>query len=342
MKKIFYYDNALPPKRWLVMASLLWDKIWISPIIGEFLLKSPFTNEFKDLFLVGLYRSNAGIIDTARHVQDSEKFIQMISNEEEKQYFKKNIGDYVDIVLKNPFPFEKWVELQNKARVYAGMRNVALLQKTKKEMEQVVESWEKKLASEATKYNHAFYNYKFREAIPELEFFFDNEKSFQSYCPNRNKVFVYSVEAFIPYLPEKVTVRQIEDFRAGTSSQRIKFRKVSQELLSDIMRSSTQSDFNNSMTIFKDYLNDELDALRKSYRNCKINAGFKIINIVGVGSFVTLLSRIFAMPIYEPASIVAAASCSTAVLLSDLEKGRAEINKSPWGYLMSLVKLKKV
>jgi hypothetical protein len=222
------------------------------------------------------------------------------------------------------------------------MRNVALLQKTKKEMEQIVESWEKKLSAEATSYNHAFYNYKFRDAIPELEFFFDNEKSFQRYSPNCNKVFVYSVEACLPYLPETVTVRQIEDFRASTGSQRFKFRKASQELLSDIMRSSSAGDFNSSMRIFKDYLNDEMNDLRKSYRNCKINAGFKIINIVGVDSLVTLLSRIFPMPIYEPASLFAAASLSAAVFLSDLEKGKVESNNSPWGYLMSLVKLKKV
>jgi hypothetical protein len=60
------------------MASLLWDKIWISPILGNCLLKSPVTEAVKDLFVAQLFRSKADIIDTAEPTKDSEKFIQMI------------------------------------------------------------------------------------------------------------------------------------------------------------------------------------------------------------------------------------------------------------------------
>ena len=79
MRSAYYYDNVIPPKRWLVYSSLLWPKINVSPF--ALLACKHLTIPNEDLEFLRTLVDEAGFIDF-----DYPKVKKNINKDELSQY----------------------------------------------------------------------------------------------------------------------------------------------------------------------------------------------------------------------------------------------------------------
>lgn len=342
MRKVFYYDEAVPPKEWLIIASLLWDKIWISPIIANILSAPHLFKTFEKSFIAEVFRK-LDVFDFSDPLRDKDKQLALLSDGEELEHFKKAIARYVEKYLTNKQG--SWAdifELHKKADFYLKIGNRGMGLQLLKKISRIVDSkyeWSK-INREITSYNHAFFNSKFKEVYVDLDYFFEQEKTFQNYWPNTNKVFMYSVKSLLPIEPLRISSSQIRDFRQKTISERFRFKNESKNMLREILQATNEKDLRYSLQRFEDVLRSELDLLEKRYADCKIKSSFMSLSIIGgIPTSLHLLCQAVHVPIYDPATIIAGLSAAGASLISSINSYRAEINKSPWGFLLSLRKL---
>lgn len=342
MRKAFYYDNAMPPENWLKIAILLWDKIWISPLVIELLKSLDTFKELKDNFLTRLYLADKSFFDTEFPKLDKSR-MQEILKEDDVILFKEIVLEYVTEINKrdiNPKTLESNMKLMKQTRFEISRRNLTKAKQMIARLEEQGKAYKRNLIEKAEYFNKAFYNSRFKELFPQLDYFFDKKHSFFEYYSSKKEVILIGVEAFLPVDLSDLTVGQIIDFRNTTKTQRISFRKEAENVLKDFVLFSSEKDFHRTTERFKDILHAELDVLKKAYRACKIEAAYKGIGIFTVSSVLSYLASVADIGIFQPASIIAAISFSGSRGLASYEKDIAEIFKSPWGYLLALKKLK--
>jgi hypothetical protein len=343
MRKAFYYDNAIPSKKWLITASLLWNKIWISPLIINLITAQDTFPELNNEFLTSLYKKAPDIFDISTPKIDESKFKNEIRGEKLDKY-KKIVIEHVNEIKRGfirPENMGKLENLKEKTQHYLNIGDRQSALKMVNLLTSILNSEKSEMTRKATLHNHGFYNSEYKEYYPELDYFFDNESSFKNCYPNCNKVLIYSVEAHLPVNPESISIQQIKDFRERTISQRIKFKIASEEFLNKLMLSSTEADFDDSLKVFKEILENELNSFSIVYRECKIEALNRAITIFSATTLLPFIESSLSIPIYVPAGIISSLSLTASSVLSAIEKGKTEIHKSPWGYLTSLKRLKK-
>lgn len=339
MRKAFYYDNVIPPKNWLILTSLLWDKIYISPLLHGLLKIGYHFKEVRDEFLTKLYYSDNDLFDTFSPQANWEK-AQHTLNEAYFDIYRNLTREFIVEMQNNLSATNQIVQLAEEMHHCKSKKDFTAASNVGYRLIDTFNAYKTKTIEKANYFNSGFYNHRFKELFPEFVYFFDKEQSFKNYCSSNKEALLCTIESFIPINLNLISIKQIKDFRENTISKRIKFRKASEEILKEIMHSSTESEFDNSLKIFKDFLYEELNILKKDYRDCKINASIKSIKVLTLGINLPSILAAISIPIFEPASIVASLSLASASFLSNIEKGKSEIHKSPWGYLMSLKDLK--
>jgi hypothetical protein len=342
MRKAFYYDSAMPPEYWLKMTSLLWDKIWISPLVASLLNSTDTFKELEDNFLTRLYVADKDIFDTEFPEVGKSRFQEVLKGDG-VALFKRIVLEYVEEISKRditPETVEANKKLIKQAHFEISRRNVTKAKQMIERLEERGRTFKKSLIEKAEYFNRAFYNSRFKELFPQLDYFFNKEQSFHEYYSSGKEVILIGVEAFLPVDLAALTIRQIKDFRNTAKTQRIRFRKEAEDVLKDFVLSVSEKDFHRTTERFKDILREELDVLKKAYRACKIEAVYKGMGIFAVSSVLSFLASVADIGIFQPASITAGISFSGSRGLASYEKDRAEILKSPWGYLLALKKMK--
>jgi len=123
MRKAFYYDNAIPPKKWLITASLLWNKIWISPLIINLITDQRTFPELTNEFLTSLYKKAPDIFDISIPKIDESKFENEIRGEKLNKY-KKIVIEHVNEMKRGfirPENMEKLENLKEKIQHYLNI-----------------------------------------------------------------------------------------------------------------------------------------------------------------------------------------------------------------------------
>src|ERR1051326_4646130 len=107
MRKAYYYDRGIPPKDWLIYASLVWDKVWLNP--SALLLADSYAPEMladsDGAFLYDLITKTT-ILDTSIPTTDRD-----LLSQEENQRFTEflNRGSHIlQSVLDEPDPVVKY------------------------------------------------------------------------------------------------------------------------------------------------------------------------------------------------------------------------------------------
>lgn len=341
MRKAFYYDSAFPPHQWLVLASLLWDKIWLSPLV-KIVLSSPYLfEESRNTFLGKMYDSGLNVFDFSSP-KTSDAYLRDNPKEEDHHQYNELIKRFVETITGRDLPIDEIDRLRKNMVLFQGSGDTSSALRATNRLKKMVARRTKEIVDEATAYNHAFLNSKFREMYPELDYFFAREKTFENYWPNSNKVFVHSVRALLPVDLGEITIPQIMDFRNETAVHRLNFKISSEAILENIMDASSEAQLQQLIKTYTDLLKDQLAKLETAYTHSKIKSVLTAIGVVtGVPTLLSLLGTALQIGIYEPAAIASGFSAAGASLKAALDKARAEVNVSQWGLLVKLQKLKR-
>src|SRR6266581_7964435 len=118
MGKAYYYDSIIPPKDWLIYASLVWDKVWLNP--SALLLTESYAPEMlvnsDGAFLYDLMTKTT-ILDTSIPATDrnllsqdeNQRFVEYLNR---GSHILQSILDEPDPVVKYDRPtYQQFVEL---------------------------------------------------------------------------------------------------------------------------------------------------------------------------------------------------------------------------------------
>lgn len=310
MRKAYYYGSAVPPKDWLVYASLLWDKIWVGQNV-KFLSETradQMRSNSDGRFLQELLTKTT-IIDVSDPVVDADAL-----SEDEGERFHKYY-EHANAVLE--------------AMLAQPARDTPFDPPTYEEMVKV-----------ASLMNQAATPPWAQNAFRDLDYFFDSSHNFQECHSLNTTVLLTTIEAIIPKEPESIEMDKLIEFRENSHLQRLKFREEVDKLFEGLFESSTDEDLQRKVKLCEEYILEQLNILELNYRAYKIDAVKKAMGITFTGpALVGALSSLLHVPFYMPAAIVSAIAISTAEILLAIEKGKSEISKSPWGYLRTMKKL---
>ncbi len=178
--------------------------------------------------------------------------------------------------------------------------------KTGKKLQASFDRFKTEMIAKADFFNAGYYNYRFKDLFPQLDYFFSKEKSFYEYCSSKKEVILLGVEALLPLTLNEISISQIKDFRQLTGPQTLNFiEKISEKTLNEVMESSDEEGFKTALARFKDILHEKKTLLQKNYKLCKIQAGIKKLNIVCLA--MTGISLLFPISFYEPALFLSGA-----------------------------------
>lgn len=338
MRNAFYYDSAIPPENWLKITSLLWNKIYISPLILNLLKIGNHSQEVRDEFLTKLYYADNDLFNTFSPEANWKK-AQGTLNEEYFDIYRKLTDEFIrgmesdfDLIDRMKNLIEEMGCLKNEKEFIGAL-------KAGNRLKAAFDEYKTKTIEKANYFNFGFYNHRFKELFPQLDYFFNKEKSFHEYCSSEKEVILLGVEALLPLNIAEISIPQIKDFRELTKSQRLKFIRVSEGILKDIMNSYDEEGFNKALRRFREILDEKILLLQKDYKLCKIQVGMRKIKIICLVT--TGLHLLFPISIYEPALWLSDVSVFTAEHFLEKRKGEINIDKESWGILMPLAKIKK-
>lgn len=316
MRRAYYYDSVIPPKDWLIYASLLWDKIWVGQAVNQ--LSESYANEMlldNDASLLYELMTKTDILDSSIPAKDTS----LLSDEEEASFdeYLINASSQLESMLDGSRPeFMPPPGKKFDPPTYDQMIQLSTL------MNQcLTPSWA-------------------QNAFHELDYFFVNASEFQK-CHSLNaNVLLTSIEAVVPEKPESMDLSKLTEFRERTQLQRLKFRQEVDKLSDDLFACSTEAELRVKVKLCGEYIREQLNTLEVNYRAYKIDAIKKTMGITFTApALLGALSSVLHVPFYMPAAIVSAISLSIAEILLAIEKGKAEVAKSPWGYLSNIKKL---
>jgi len=332
MRKAFYYDSAIPPNHWLKITSLLWDKIYISPLIDGFLRFATFFDETKNQFLTKLYRSDKDLFDTFSPETHWQKIKEGQNLKEEYFDIYRNLTREILTEMNSNISQIKHIvklteEMKLPKSIKAGYQAI-----------DAFKSYKVRTIEKANYFNNGFYNHKFHELFPQLDYFFDKDASFREYYSNGREVILLGVDALLPLNLDDISIPQIKDFRQLTRQQRIKFIDASEEILKNVMNSSDEEGFNKALRHFKDILDEKVLLLNKDYKLCKIKAGIKRLQVICLA--VTGIGILFPISLCEPALYLSDVSIFGAEHFLEKRKSALNIDKETWGFLLPLTRIK--
>lgn len=316
MRKAYYYGTPVPPKDWLVYASLLWDKVWVGPELQW--LSETFE---KDMLLDNDSRfayqlfTQSDILDVSLPVYE----IKLLSEEEKYRFnhFYEKLSKFNQAVIDGTYPGV----LPPPGEKFPPPTYEQMLQLASLFTQSLTPSWASK-------------------AFHELDYFFAHKSDFQEYHSLNANILQASIEAILPTNPNDVSTAQLIDFREATKLQRLKFRKEAEKLVNDLFACSTEDDLQRTTRLCEEYILEQINILEINYRSYKIEALKKVLGVTfAAPALLAALSSALHIPFYMPAAIISTISLASAEILLTVEKGKSEIMKSPWAYLRSLKKL---
>lgn len=313
MKKAHYYESVIPPKAWLIHASLLWDKIWVGNGVEH--IVQGYAREMlldTDGRFVYELSTRTKILDDSVPSLDRNRLF-----EEEETRFDEHF-EYASAL------FDEILDPSNAppdGKLFPRPSYEQFCQILTLANKVLVPSWA-------------------QNAFDDLDCFFNNTRDFQQ-CHSLNTTALFaSIEAIVPKMPEAIELKQLLDFRESTQLQRLKFRQEVQTLLDTLFACSTEADLHTNMKLCREFIEEQVNILQLNYRAHKIEAIKKSMGITFTApALVGALASVLDIPFYMPAAIVSAISLSIAEVLLAIEKGKSQVSSSPWGYVNSLKKL---
>lgn len=319
IRRVFYASPNAPPRDWLIYASLLWDKIWVGPAFP--------TNLFHTLSRIS--RKSSKISERERLLLKNESFYKDIAS--------TDIFDRTETTIKLESLTKEERELYQATVDGTIRRELKRLGATPYELSLLPGASEGIL-----RFLSQTSPDKALEVFPDLDFFFDDKKSFGAVFPLTGNVIVRSIQAAVPLRPDSVTVPQIMEFREKHRSQRTKLRYEieANKFFNSILSCSTPQELKDQLKLCEEYICEQLDLLNATYRECEISVAKKIMGIAySPPALVSALCSALHIPFYVPGVIISAMMLETAEILSLLQMQKAKIGRSPWGYLRELKKL---
>jgi len=153
--------------------------------------------------------------------------------------------------------------------------------------------------------------------------------------------FFDSFTALIPSDPEQIEPAQLIDFRTANELRVKRFRLATEQLLASFMDASTEAEANYAARLCGEALREEQDKLKAIYRNAKISILQLACGLaIGGPSVIGLMQSLLHVANMAPLSATAGLGLWALQSQQLLEKGKADINSSPWAYLWYLNKLK--
>ena len=314
-RKVFYCSQYIPPRDWLVYASLLWDKIWAGPSFPQ--------NMFDTLDRLSAKSSDL-----------SHREERLIEN----RSFYVDLATKTDIFDKNEAEVDESKLSADEKVIFESLqdgsvhRERARLGATTSELARIPSG------SEAIAvYLSQVSPQKVPQVLRETDIFFPDIQLFRNSFSVPANSLVSAIEAIVPKKPETLTIPQIQDFREAYGTKRNEFRRHARLTIEDICQCSTEKEFHATLKKCEDIILRQLSELEGSYRDCKIDAFRRAMYIsFAPPAFIQVLSSALDVGFYELPTAVAGGSFAVADVIQTLKKGRREISRSPWAYLMKL------
>lgn len=215
MRKAFYYDRAIPPENWLKLTSLLWDQIWISPIVADQLNSIELFPERKDDFVTKLYTADRDIFDTSFLKAEKEKADKILRGADLDAH-KALVMEYADEMKRKDITaadIDEISRLINTMKVSIAIKDVKIAQRLNAELKERYERLRQNLLNKAEHPHMGIYHSRFKELYPQLDYFFEKEQSFKEYLSNDKEITLISVDAFLPAALSTLSIGQIMEFR---------------------------------------------------------------------------------------------------------------------------------
>ena len=310
MRTAFYHPSALPPRDWLFLAALLWERIHISDGIGYVLHNHPeYVAANADAAMLLHLITESSICTTAPPVPAQD--LPTDQEQDWNTYLHRVNQGLSHILSQEELPPEKRTVLSPEQLVMFG-----------------------------TLMNQVLLNDRFAKVFPNVDFFFADHRSFVTGAHSRQHLLLHSMEAFVPQVPTQVSIAQIESFRSETAIQRQRCRDLMAGELASFETITTESDFVAALGRVTDVMREELEMLEARCRQHRVDIVKKVFGLtLAAPAAIQVLASALSVPFLQPAAMLSALSLAAADYLAAREKHQAELRSAPWAYLMNLRKL---
>jgi hypothetical protein len=317
-----YYESIVPPRHWLVTASLLWDQIWIGEFGSFFSTKwdpKSFPGvETPDLAFMREIRQRSNILDeNATPRRQFDGIVSPIGDtaEEYIETYSKLLQDFIDM---RPVVFpERYKELNDEM----PKDNASLVDLLSLLRKRLIPDW-------------------LTPGYPDFDFFFDLERKKHVKNARANQI-IHGVQATIPITAASLSLDKIIDFREERFFQRRKFQDAVDDLISQFNQCSTASQLERTSKDISTFVWDRLNDLDNIYRKYRIDTTTKILGVsISAPAISNVLSSLLHVPFYTPAGILSAIAILSAAILNERSKAVSDIQKDSWAYLWNIKRIK--
>jgi len=310
MRTAFYHPSAVPPRQWLSLAALFWERIHLSELVVQVLRDHP---EY--------VAANA----------DAAVLFAFITETDICTWQPP-----AAVGVLPPGEGDEWDDyLLNATRSLENMLLQEDIPVTERKVPSVPD-----LIRVATLMNQMLLHERFAAVFPGIDFFFADRAAFVGTCPRQNML-MRSVEAFVPRLPSTLSVARITAFRADTTLQRQRFREALEVELARFEMVSAESDFVLALRRVTDVLQEQLELLQVRCRQHRVEIVKRTFGLtLAAPAVLQVLGSALAVPFLQPAAIAAVLSLAAADYLAARERHQVDLRSAPWAYLMSLRSLR--
>jgi hypothetical protein len=317
-----YYESLIPPRSWLVTASLLWDQIWIgdaSSILDKKWDPKRFPGvETPDLMFMREMRQHSNILD--ENTTPNGQFDGIISpiGDTAVEYLGTYSKLFQDFLAKRPVIFpERFKELE---------------EEQPKDSDTLIDL--------LTLLRKRLIPYWLLRAYPDFDFFFDPKGKDYIDSARANQI-IQGIQVTIPIAAVSLSLDRIIDFREEKLLQRRKFQDAVDDLISQFNQCASASQLEKTSNQISAFVEGRINDLDNIYRKFRIETTKKILGVsISVPAISNVLSSLLNVPFYAPAGLVSAIAILSADILNERNKAIADIQKDSWAYLWNIKGMK--
>jgi len=310
VRHAYYYDDIVPPREWLVQASLLWERVWcgcLPSFIANFsgLMQADQDGQFlHELFV------RTDIIATGPPAFDDSLLPDDLRARHGRM--TQQLSKALDYIIEG-VPFEiEYLE--------PGRESVSIDPIPKRPVGPPTFHDVRRMS---TLFNNGIAPAWVDKGFPDLDFFFGDQRAAIRPSSAKANVLVRSIEAVLPVNVGDITLSQLIDFRETTRLRRLQFGRAADDLLNDVIDCSTEHDLQRAVRLCEEYIREQLSLLDVAYAACKMEAARRVMGVTFTApALVAALSSAVHVPFYLPAAIVSSLSLASAEVLLALEKRR--------------------
>lgn len=307
----FYHPSALPPRDWLFLAALLWERIHISNVIGDVLHNHPeYVAANADAAMLLRLITESSICATSPPAPT-----QNLSKDQDREW-----QVYLNEVCQVLERFISEEDVPPERRTVASPED---------------------LIKFSTLGNQVMLNERFAIAFPNIDYFFADHRSFVTGTHSSQHLLLHSVEAFVPQVPTQLSIGQLESFRADTALQRQRCRELMARELASFGTITAESDFVAALRRITDVMREQVELLKARCQQHRVDTVKRVFGLtLAAPATLQVMASALDVPFLQPAAVLAALSLAAADYLAAREKYQSELRSAPWAYLMSLRKLR--